>query len=177
MFLLNIIDPHYPIKENVKNTIQTNFKYIQNIYCLLIVSYATYATLSNNIDLQINALNIVKWQCILECLLCTPDVMLHHLIVLGITIPVTNSLKVIDNFLPELKIILQTELSTIFLTLRNIIPTKYKTFNIINNILFVLTFLYTRLYQYSKYVIYNEQMYENITNYYKYFIFRVLYII
>lgn len=166
MFLLNIIDRYCPIKESIKNTIQTNFKYIQNIYCLLIVSYATYATLSNNIDLQINALNIVKWQCILEFLLCNPDVMVHHLIVLGITVPVTNSLNVIDNFLPELKIILQTEISTIFLTLRNFIPNKYKTFNVINNVLFVLTFLYTRLYQYSNYVIYNENMYENITNYY-----------
>jgi len=166
MFLLNVIDSYFPIKENIKNTIQSNFKYIQNIYCLLIVSYATYATLSNNIDLQIMALNIVKWQCILEFFLCSRDVMLHHLIVLGITVPVTNSLQVIDTFLPELKIILQTELSTIFLTLHGIIPKKYKNAITINNILFVLTFLYTRLYQYSKYVIYNEKMYENITNYY-----------
>jgi hypothetical protein len=166
MFLLNIIDRHCPIKESIKNTIKSNFKYIQNIYCLLIVSYATYSTLPNNTDLQINALNIVKWQCILECLFCNPDVMVHHLIVLGITVPVTNSLHVIDNFLPELRIILQTEISTIFLTLHSIVPTKYKTFITINNILFVLTFMYTRLYQYSKYVIYNEQMYEKITNYY-----------
>lgn len=163
MFILDIIDQLCPIKNEIKYTIETKFKYIQNIYCLLVVLYASYAIFTNNIDLQVNAIYVVKWQCILEFLLCTPDIMLHHLIALGIIYPVTTSLKTIDNFLLEMRVVLQTEISTIFLVLREIIPVKYKTMVAINDILFVIIFAYMRLYQYTKYIIYNNTMYEKIT--------------
>ena len=166
MYILDIIDEICPIKNDIKHAIETNFKYIQNIYCLLVVLYASYAVFSNNIDLQVNAIYVVKWQCILEFILCSPDIMLHHFIALCIIYPVTNSLQSINHFLPEMRIVLQTEISTIFLTLRNMIPLKYKTINTINNLLFIIIFSYMRLYQYTKYIIYNDTMYEKITNYY-----------
>lgn len=166
MYILDIIDEICPIKNHIKDAIETKFKYIQNIYCLLVVLYASYAIFTNNIDLQVNAIYVVKWQCILEFLLCSTDIMLHHLIALGIIYPVTTSLQSIDNFLPEMRVVLQTEISTIFLVLREIIPVKYKTMVAMNNILFVIIFAYMRLYQYTKYIIYNDTMYEKITFYY-----------
>jgi hypothetical protein len=166
MFLLRVIEYYYPIHENIKNTIQTNFNYLQNIYCLGIVSYATVTMLSSNIELQQTAINIVKWQCILEILLCRPDVILHHIAVLCILYPVTNNFDVITHFIPEMITVLQTEISSIFLSLRGIIPTKYTRFHIINNLCFLFTFVYTRLYQYINYIIYNESMYNNIILYY-----------
>jgi hypothetical protein len=150
----------------IQNKTRNIFKTIQNVYCLPVVLYATYACYSNDINTQIRMLSIIKWQCIFDFLLCTPDLMIHHIAVLLLICPSLNSTNALSNLMPLMIGVLKTEISTIFLVCRGFIPEKYKTLSTINNILFVSLFIYTRVYEYTNKVIYNETIHRDIDKYY-----------
>ena len=63
----------------------------------------------------------------------------------------------IENNIQEFRILLSTEISTIFLNLHNMFDANiYTIFININQFLFVSTFFYNRIYLYTKYIIYGK---------------------
>ena len=163
MLLVKIINAICPLDPNTKHNVQSIFKAIQNTYCLAIVSYTTYVLYIRNIPLYLYASQMIQWQCLFDLLLCTPDVAIHHLFVVGMIHPFLTTPGIEMHTHNEMSTILSTELSTIFLVLRNIIPTKYKTMTTVNNAIFIATFVYTRLYNYSTQLIYNEPLHHTLT--------------
>lgn len=163
MLLVKIINALCPLDPNTKHNVQSMFKTIQNIYCLVIVSYASYTLFTQDVQLYLHVSKIIQWQCIFDLLLCSPDVALHHLFAIGLIYPFLNTPGIEMHTHNEISTILSTELSTIFLVFRNIIPAKYNTLSAINNLLFIVTFIYTRLYNYSSELIYNESLHNKLT--------------
>ena len=166
MILLDCINALMPMSNDTKNKMCNIFKIIQNIYYLPVVLYATYACYSNDINTQINMFSIIKWQCIFDSLLCTPDLIIHHIAVLLLICPSLNSINALSNLMPLMIVVLKTELSTFFLVCRDFIPEKYKTITFLNNLLFMVLFMYTRIYEYTKKIIYNESLNNDIEKYY-----------
>ena len=169
MILLDCINAVMPMNNDTKTKTINIFKMIQNLYCFPLVLYATYACYSNDINTHIRMLSIVKWQCIFDFLLCTPDLMIHHIAALLLICPSLNSIHALSNLMPSILIAMKTEISTLFLVFREFIPEKYKTITLVNNILFIVLFIYTRIYQYTNKVIYNETLYLEIDTYYDVF--------
>jgi len=160
MLLLKIINALCPLDPNTNHNVQNMFKAIQNAYCFVIVSYATYALYTMDISLYMHVGKIIYWQCLFDLLLCTPDVAVHHAFVLGILHPYLTTPGLEIHTYNEVSAILSTEISTIFLVIRNVIPAKYKTLATINNIIFIATFAYTRLYHYTTRLIYNAYLHN-----------------
>jgi len=158
MLLVKIINALCPLDPNTSHNVQTFFKTIQNVYCFAIVSYATYTLYTMDTSLYMHVGKIIYWQCLFDFLLCTPDVAVHHAFVLGILHPYLTTTGLEIHTYREVSAILSTEISTIFLVIRNVIPAKYQTLATINNIIFIATFAYTRLYHYSTRLIYNEYL-------------------
>ena len=169
MILLDCINAVMPMNNDTKTKTINIFKMIQNLYCFPVVLYATYACYSNDINTHIRMLSIVKWQCIFDFLLCTPDLMIHHIAALLLICPSLNSIHALSNLMPSILITMKTEISTLFLVFREFIPEKYKTITLVNNILFIVLFIYTRIYQYTNKVIYNETLHLEIDTYYDVF--------
>jgi hypothetical protein len=165
MLLVKIINAICPLDPNTKHNVQSMFKAIQNTYCLIIVSYVTYALFTRDIPLYLRVGKIIQWQCIFDMLLCSPELVIHHLFAIGIMHPFLTTPGLEMHTHNEMSTILSTELSTIFLVLRNIIPTKYKRLGAINNAIFIATFVYTRLYTYSTQLIYSEHVHYMLTTY------------
>lgn len=165
MLLLHIINAICHADPNTKHNVQSWVKTIQNTYCFCIVSYATYALFTQDIQLYIRAAQVIQWQCIFDMLLCSPDIALHHLFVLGLIYPFLTTPGIEIHTHNEISTILSSEISTIFLVLHNIIPKKYQTMAIINNVLFISSFAYTRLYMYSIELIYNESLHNKVEFY------------
>ena len=77
----------------------------------------------------------------------------------------------------ELLVLSLAEISNIFLSVRNLIrhPAIIKFVSIpafiqpLNDVLFAITFFFTRIYLYYKYIICNNELLDNITKYNKYF--------
>lgn len=83
-----------------------------------------------------------------------------------------------DNMIKnELMIIILAEISNIFLSIRNLIrhPSIMKFVSLpsfcqpFNDILFAVSFFYTRIYMYFKYIIINPTFFENISKYNRFF--------
>ena len=71
----------------------------------------------------------------------------------------------LENFLKLFKIIILVEVSNIFLILKNIIPFS-KNIKLFNDILFVLTFIYFRIYYYYYYTLRTNQQLDIIIHNY-----------
>ena len=166
MILLHGINAVMPMSNDTKTKTYNIFKMIQNLYCFPVVLYATYACYSNDINTQITMFSIIKWQCIFDFLLCTPDLMIHHIAALLLICPSLNYIDSLPYLIPSIIIALKTEISSIFLVFREFIPEKYKTLSRINNILFIVLFFYTRIYEYTNKLIYNQTLHDDIDKYY-----------
>ena len=144
----------------------------QNIYALYFICYSVYSiyywiNTSNYISI-LNALIKLRLFLITDFLLCSNEVYIHHIAALYIT---HNSIIYFNtDMLYYISIILGTELSTFFLVIK-LVSEYYQLKNkltTINDLLFIITFIYTRLYLYSKYIIFNNNFNELIYKYYDY---------
>jgi hypothetical protein len=165
MLLLYIIDLIYPLDPNRRHNFQSILKTFQNIYCFTIVAYAGYAIYTAKVDTYLTAIQIIHWQCIFDMLLCKPELVLHHIFVLHLTTPFLQIPGLANHTHEGVATILSTEISTIFLSLREFIPQRYTTLNSINNTAFICMFAYTRIYNYSNQLIYNEPLHNKLTSY------------
>jgi hypothetical protein len=122
----------------------------------------------------INCSYIVGLMCLIDFyFIKNKDMILHHTLVMcGLHYLNThNDLKQKDEIL---SVLLSSEISTIFLTMNNLLDNKVIIKNInkviiknINKCLFVSTFFYYRIYNYSYYLIFNKQIYIIFNKYSK----------
>jgi hypothetical protein len=114
--------------------------------------------------------NIVGCMCFIDLFFIKKkDMLIHHISVLGLInyLNKHSDVKIIEDLLP---VALSTEISTIFLTLNNLLENNY--IKKINKIVFVSTFIYYRIYNYSYYLIFNKDIndafYNNSKNNFEY---------
>jgi hypothetical protein len=121
--------------------------------------------------------NIVGMMCFIDMFLIKKkDMLVHHLLVL-IMIHYMNKHNEIENRDKIVSVILSTEISTIFLITNNLLNRNnsenyYKKCNKIiiinlNKILFIITFMYYRVYSYYVYLIFNKEIYNTFLIYSK----------
>lgn len=140
----------------------------QNLYALFFVGYSLYSIYdwitSSSIESLVNTSVYLKTFLITDLLLCSKELVVHHicsiiLIQNGISIFFSNN--ILHYYVA---IIYSTELSTLFLIFKSLadqfkIKNKLTT---INELLFLTTFVYTRIYLYSKYLILDNKLYDII---------------
>lgn len=99
---------------------------------------------------------VVLCQLVVDlCLIKRFDLLVHHIAAMGV-------IGFYIFYLPPLppiylSVLVSTELSTIFLIIDNVLGSFPKK---INGILFVASFLYTRIYLYSKYLLFDPALHE-----------------
>jgi hypothetical protein len=99
--------------------------------------------------------NIVGIMCLLDFyIIKNKDMILHHTIVLALTHYMNQ--HHFENKNEIICVVLNTEISTIFLTTHNLLNTNIVVFKNINKLFFISTFLYYRIYNYSQLLIDNN---------------------
>jgi len=172
-YYLMLLHYLFPFIKNNK-TVNTYILSFQNIYGLYICfnaisSIYDWSTTASSQLLQINALSL-KYFVLIDFLLCSNEMYLHHIAtftIIQITImyPICYSVELLTLYNV---ILCSAEISTVFLIFRSL----FDTFNIknkvtmINDILFLISFTYTRIYLYSKYLIFNETGYLLLQEHY-----------
>ncbi len=144
-----------------------NLLLFQNIYVLFIVFQSLFAIynyrINNNAILLLNIPIYFKYFVLSDLLLCSSyDMILHHIACLFVTyVSINNPIFLINKQLIFASFILYScELSTLFLCIKSILLNQFNKNNIIIDILFLLTFTYTRIYLFSKYLIFNKDLYD-----------------
>jgi hypothetical protein len=97
------------------------------------------------------------------------DFLLHHIFVLILVHRINNLSNVNLEIANELiSVILSTEISSIFLNLNKFLETDSYGVNVkkINNVAFVSTFVYYRIYNYTYYLILNKKFHNALFIYY-----------
>jgi hypothetical protein len=89
------------------------------------------------------------------------DMLFHHILVLSMLHYMNNHCS-IENRKEIVSVILRTEISTIFLTLNNLLENISSIVCVkkINKVAFVSTFLYYRIYNYSYYLILDKNIHN-----------------
>ncbi len=159
-FLLRILYPSVYVDDFDKMC-----KPFQNMACLSTVLFASYAIYDNSDAMLITAIQYVKYFSLVDLFICTPEVMVHHIAVLGMVLPYLDNPEFFTDTRTEMIALLTTEISTIFLVLRSVVPKKWGLLHVLNNVLFIVSFAYTRIYSYSHHLIYNEDLYNKIDQY------------
>jgi hypothetical protein len=165
MLLLYFIDKLFNLSFEKRDFLEGKCKLIQNLYHLFVVSYSIYAFFTSDEEI-INAIHYIKWHCVIDLLFCSRGMLLHHFIIFIISINLINLPQIFhENTTRERAVFLSTEISSFFMIIRNIIPENiflYERLLAINDLLFVALFFYTRIFQYSHFLIYNNNLYEKI---------------
>ena len=110
----------------------------------------------------ISCSNIVGLMCLIDFYFVKKsDMVMHHILVLSM-LHYMNNHNHIENRIEIVSVILSTEISTIFLTLNNLLENISSFFIIkkINKIAFVSTFIYYRIYNYSYYLIMDKNIHN-----------------
>jgi hypothetical protein len=159
MLLLYITNYFFP---KSKPQIENFLKNFQNALCLPVVLYSVYATThyyyTNDPSYLKTAINVIKYYCAFDFALCTQDVALHHINVIGLIATYQNNPQLLKTTTDLLSTIVSTEISTIFLIAKPYI--KHPTSQTINSLLFISTFFYTRIYAYTTQLIYNPNLHQ-----------------
>jgi hypothetical protein len=94
------------------------------------------------------------------------DMILHHILVLGM-LHYMNNHSHIENRIEIVSVILSTEISTIFLTTNNLLDVvcNMNVLKNINKIVFLSTFVYYRIYNYSYYLILDKNIHNTFLIY------------
>jgi len=136
-------------------------------YVYLSISLISFCCIINNFYI-IPCSNIVGIICIIDFYFVKKkDMLLHHIFVLGMLHYINNhnTIEYRENLVT---IVLKTEISTIFLITKNLLDTSNNIiFKNINNIAFIITFFYYRIYNYGYYLILNKHINTIIHNYSK----------
>ena len=155
-------------------------QYITTLFVSLYASFCLYQFCSSEKDIKwLNCLFIIViiYLAIHLCFVEKIELKIHHVLfifVIGWYFLCSNIGPIIKN---ELYILALAEVSNIFLSIRNLIrhPTIIQFVSLstfiqpINDGLFAITFFYARIYLYFKYIITNQELFENITKYNQFF--------
>ena len=146
----------------------------QNIYALIICCQSLYSIYdwrnTGNVESLITSAKYFRGYLMMDLLLCSGEVYIHHIASLCINqIVINNSIFFKDPLVFYSTIVCGVELSSLFLIFRSLteqfkIKNKLTT---INDILFLTTFTYTRIYLFSKYIIldkkFNDILIDNLS--------------
>lgn len=154
---------NYLLPFTKQKLIKENLLIFQNIYALIICCQSLYSIYdwrnTGNIVSLLNTTKLFKIFLLFDLLLCSGEVYIHHIASLCINqIVINNSIFFKDPLVFYSTIVGGVELSSLFLIFRSLseqfkIKNKLTT---INDILFLTTFIYTRIYLFSKYIILNK---------------------
>ena len=146
----------------------------QNIYALIICCQSLYSIYdwrnTGNVESLITSAKYFRGYLMMDLLLCSGEVYIHHIASLCINqIVINNSIFFKDPLVFYSTIVCGVELSSLFLIFRSLteqfkIKNKLTT---INDILFITTFIYSRIYLFPKYMIldkkYNDILIDNLS--------------
>ena len=191
MLALTIINRYFPQYKDNKYLQREWFLTYQTTYAMCVLSYCMYGLLNYFMyrDIQIieSVINVMQKYVFFDMLICDKfEVYLHHSVTFFICYFSIGNDRLIEEIIYFYIVATMTEISSIFLTIREIIkPYRHLSFGKkaydINNILFACTFFYTRWYLFYVYGIGCNDNFEKIRNNllgYQYYIFcSSLYII
>jgi len=126
------------------------------IMYLSVSVFCSFCAFNNCYVLQ--CCNIIGIMCLIDLyFIKNKDMIFHHILALCMI----NYTHINNNEYTNalISIMLKTEISTIFLTTNNLLNCRTNYFKNINKILFVLTFMYYRIYNYAYYLILNKNTY------------------
>jgi len=183
MLALTIINRYFPQYKDNKYLQHEWFINYQTTYAMCLLTYCMYGLLNYYMyrDIQIikSVILVIKKYVILDILICEKiDIYLHHIATFLICCFSISNDTLIKQIIQFYVVTQMTEISNIFLTIREIIkPYRHHSFGkkayYINNILFASTFYYTRWYLFYVYGIGCNDNFEKIRNYlpaYQYYI-------
>lgn len=133
-----------------------------NGLCLSITIWSTYSYVYNYEIIKtlyiIGAFNLIELLFVEK----NKDIIFHHMCVLCVSKYVYNQSEISNGLSIIIHTGLASEISTLFLVTKDIIkPYNYTIYHSINDILFVLSFLYFRVYNFG-YVLLNEPHVQSV---------------
>lgn len=155
MIYKNIIQKQSPNKQNNK--------YLQCVY-LSVALLSCYCVMTNSYIIHCsNFLGIV---CFFDLyFIRRMDMFLHHVLVLSLLYSMHNHSDIKTNN-ELISIILSSEISTIFLTINNLLENvNVNIIKKINKVMFISTFFYYRIYNYGYQLILNKDIYNILSIY------------
>ena len=169
-----ILDYIIILPASKKQEIKEGLLVFQNIYALIICCQSLYSIYdwrnTGNVESLITSAKYFRGYLMMDLLLCSGEVYIHHIASLCINqIVINNSIFFKDPLVFYSTIVCGVELSSLFLIFRSLteqfkIKNKLTT---INDILFLTTFTYTRIYLFSKYIIldkkFNDILIDNLS--------------
>lgn len=153
-----LLDYFFP-KSTLEQYSQTILN-IRNGICLFVSSFSLYTICTYNSELLKYNLYLIAAHCFTDLLFCTPDLLFHHFC--AITLIILNlNYSINENVMIENKSVISGEISTFFLVFAQYLSNTHNlVLHQLNQICFILSFFYTRIYLFSKYLIYNKQLYD-----------------
>lgn len=160
MHIINFYDYIYGTSYSLDPDTFRKLEIFRNVHSLVIATYTAYKLyaymISSDVQIIYNVCDVIFAQCIVDSFLTKrSDVHVHH----WVTFVLIHHSK---TFLEYTVIILSTEISTIFLSLREInkltIKDQTSVISGINDGLFAFTFYYFRIYLYTKHIILSEDI-------------------
>jgi hypothetical protein len=157
MYFLQCIDNLFNTKlhrSDIVKTVQNAHVFCMSIACGLgLVYYAHYS-----FDVIPFLTKMIVVQLSLDLFLTDkPDIFFHHIITLSMAHFLLSQFPVYYEIIQlPYAVIISTELSSFFLVLSQYLKEK-TIWASVNNVCFVLSFFYTRIYLYLKYVVFNHE--------------------
>lgn len=150
------------------------FRNLSGLFTSLFTTYTIYDyTFNNNNSLiENNGLLIVANILVDSLMTNSPSVLLHHAITLGYSVIFYSYSLEIQELTKTAIILISTEISTIFLCIREIfrahpvMKTKMKLINKVNDIFFMSSFFYFRIYLIPSYVFFDPDFFYSTHNTY-----------
>jgi hypothetical protein len=146
------------MNNNIIQNKKQNNKYLQYVYLSIALS-STYCVMTNSYIIPCT--NILGIMCFFDLYFVKRiDMFLHHVLVLGM-IHYMNYHSDIKTSNEIISVLLSTEISTIFLTINNLLENvnNINFFKNINKFMFISTFFYYRIYNYGYYLILDKNNY------------------
>ena len=170
MLLINIVNKFFPAYKDARIFQKEFLLNVQNAYALTMLmclmaqlcNCVFYDQCTNLILFPI----IFNYYLVVDLFLCEPDIYIHHILSFIILYIYNSNHEIIRGICSIAIAFGMTEISTVFLTIRAILK-NYKrahpyitmVYNI-NDKIFVITFLYTRVYLYYFKLLSNEEMHK-----------------
>jgi hypothetical protein len=152
------------MNNNIIQNRKQNNKYLQYVY-LSIALLSSCCVMTNSYIIP--CANILGITCIIDFYFVKKfDMFLHHVLVLSMIYGMNNHNDITSN-IKLTSIMLSAEISTIFLTINNLLENinNIKFFKNINRFMFISTFFYYRIYNYGYHLILNKDIYNILSIY------------
>lgn len=170
MLLINIVDNFFPSYKDARIFQKEFLLNVQNIYALTMLTYLMTQLINcafyDNCTSLMAFYTKFNYYFVADALLCDQTLYLHHALSFIILYIYTINFEIIQIAHSAGIAFAMIEISTIFLTFRVILK-NYKRIHPyitmicnINDKIFVITFLYTRVYLYYKQVLRNQDLYD-----------------